>query len=360
MGIKEIIEIFIKAEDSIKTAMEAIDKGSRGIALIVDGEQRLVGTVTDGDIRRAILKGFSLKEPVKTIMNSNYIFITRNYSRTLVTTIFQNRGIMQLPVLDDDMRVVDVIFYHEFFEETVKENWALIMAGGLGTRLHPLTSETPKPMLRVGAKPIIETIIEQLKSYGYKNIILCLNYKADIIRNYFQDGSNFGVNIRYINEKKRLGTAGAIKLVKDYIDKPFFVLNGDILTKLNFEQFMQFHIKSGNCVTIGTKKYEIQIPYGVVDLSDEKVTGLKEKPCSSYFISGGMYCLDPDAIDMIPEDEYFDITQLISDYLDKGKKVGSFPITEYWMDIGRIDDYNQANVDYDSMFSRSEASAAYE
>lgn len=359
MGIKDIIRIFIKAGDSIKTAMEVIDKGARGIVLILDDGQRLMGTVTDGDIRRAILKGISLEEPVKAIMNSNYIFITQNYSRALITTIFQNRGIMQLPVLDDDMRVVDVIFYHEFFEEKAKENWALIMAGGLGTRLHPLTQEVPKPMLRVGAKPIIETIIEQLKSYGYKNIILCLNYKADIIRNYFQDGANFGVNIKYISEKKRLGTAGAIKLAKEYIDKPFFVLNGDILTKLNFEQFMQFHINSGNCVTIGTKKYDIQIPYGVVNLKDEKVTDLKEKPCSSYFISGGMYCLDPEAVDRIPENEYFDITQLINDYLDKGKNVGSFPITEYWMDIGQIDDYNQANVDYDSMF-RSEASATNE
>lgn len=359
MGIKDIIKIFIKAEDSIKTAMEVIDKGGRGIALILDDSQRLLGTVTDGDIRRAILKGLSLEEPVKAIMNCNYIFVTQNYSRTLITTIFQNRGIMQLPVLDDDMRVVDVIFYHEFFEEKTKENWALIMAGGLGTRLHPLTQEVPKPMLRVGAKPIIETIIEQLKSYGYKNIILCLNYKADIIKNYFQDGANFGVNIKYVSEKKRLGTAGAIRLAKEYIDKPFFVLNGDILTKLNFEQFMQFHINSGNCVTIGTKKYEIQIPYGVVNLKDEKVTDLKEKPCSSYFISGGMYCLDPEAIDRIPEDEYFDITQLISEYLDKGKKVGSFPITEYWMDIGQIDDYNQANVDYDNMF-RGEACAANE
>jgi dTDP-glucose pyrophosphorylase len=357
MGIKEIVKIFINAEDSIKTALEVIDKGGRGIALILDDEKRLIGTLTDGDIRRAILKGLSLDEPVKAVMNSNYVFVTRNYSRTLVTTIFQNRGIRQLPVLDDDMRVVDVIFYHEFFEEKAKENWALIMAGGLGTRLHPLTQEMPKPMLKVGAKPIIETIIEQLRSYGYKNIVLCLNYKADIIKNYFQDGANFGVNIKYVSERKRLGTAGAIRLAREYIDRPFFVLNGDILTKLNFDQFMQFHIKSGNTITIGTKKYEIQIPYGVVNLKDEKVIDLQEKPSSSYFISGGMYCLDPEAIDRIPEDEYFDITQLISGYLDRGEKVGSFPITEYWMDIGQIDDYHQANLDYGSMF-RGEASAA--
>ncbi len=359
MGIKDIINIFIKAEDSIKIAMAAIDRGARGIALIVDDEQRLLGTVTDGDVRRAILRGVSLEEPVKAIMNSHYTFVSPDYSRTFITTIFQTRGIMQIPVLDDEMRVVDIIFYHDFFDDTAKENWAIIMAGGLGTRLHPLTQEVPKPMLRVGAKPIIETIIDQLKSYGYMNIVLCLNYKADIIRNYFQDGTNFGVNIKYVSERKRLGTAGALKLAREYISKPFFVLNGDILTKLNFEQFMQFHVNNGNSITIGTKQYEIQIPYGVVDLKDEKVVNLKEKPCSSYFISGGMYCLDPETIDRIPEDEYFDITQLISEYLDAGRKVGSFPITEYWMDIGQIDDYNQAKADYEVMF-RSENSATGE
>lgn len=359
MGIKEIIKIFIRANDSIKFTMEIIDREARGIALVIDDDQKLIGTITDGDIRRAILKGDSLEEPVESIMNNNFIFVTKDYSKTLVETIFQNRSIRQLPVLDDKMRVIDVIFYHEFFEENIKENWAIIMAGGLGTRLHALTKDLPKPMLRVGAKPIIETIIEQLKSYGYKNIVLCLNYKADIIRNYFQDGANFGVNIKYINEKKRLGTAGAIKFAKEYITKPFFVLNGDVLTKLNFDQFMYYHLKNQNAITIGTKKYDIQIPYGVVNVQDERVTELREKPCSSYFISGGMYCLNPETIEFIPDNEYFDITQLINNYLTEKKKVGSFPITEYWMDIGQLDDYNQANTDYDNLF-RSELCATKE
>ncbi len=359
MTAREIAKLFIKPDTSIKRAMEVIDNGAKGIALVIDDRERLSGTITDGDIRRAILKGVSLESPVKSIMNEHFTFVTENYSQTLIDTIFERKIINQIPVLDNHMRVIDVIFYHEFHKKPSKQNWAVIMAGGLGTRLAPLTKDNPKPMLKVGAKPILETIIEQLKSYGFVNIILSLNYKGNIIENYFQDGSNFGVNIKYVREKKRLGTAGAIRLAQQYLDKSFFVLNGDILTKLNFEQFMQYHRKNANIITIGTRKYDLQIPYGVVDLNEEKVTALNEKPSMGFFISGGMYCLEPETIDCIPEDEYFDITQLINVYLDKGEKLGSFPITEYWMDIGQMEDYNQANIDYANLF-RSEACATEE
>lgn len=359
MSSNEIIKILITGDCTIRQAMETIDKGGRGIALVIDSEGRLKGTVTDGDIRRAILKGISLNDAVSSIMNSNFIFVQQNYSRALVETLFQKKYVNQIPVLDDDMRVTNVIFYHEFIQKPSNDNWAVIMAGGLGTRLYPLTRDVPKPMLRIGSKPIIETIIEQLKSYGYTNILLSLNYKADVITNYFQDGGSFGVNIRYITEKKRLGTAGALKLAANYLDKTFFVINGDILTKLNFEHFMNFHKDNRNIITIGTKKYESQIPYGVVEINDEKVIKIKEKPVSSFFISGGMYCLEPETISCIPQDEYFDMTQLIAKYLAQNKKIASFPITEYWMDIGRMDDYNQANTDYDELFG-GEACAAQE
>lgn len=357
--VQEIVKLFIRPEENIQRTMEVIDRGARGIALVTDDQNRLIGTVTDGDIRRAILRGTPLDNPVRSIMNEHFTFVTPNDSSILVETIFQQKHIHQLPVLDDYMRVVDVIFYHEFHNTPSKENWAVIMAGGLGTRLAPLTKDTPKPMLKVGAKPILETIIEQLKSYGYRNILLSVNYKGDMIENYFQDGANFGVNIRYIKEKKRLGTAGAIGLAREYLDKPFFVINGDILTKLNFEQFMQYHVKHNHVITVGTKKYELQIPYGVVNIKEEKVVELAEKPIQSYFISGGMYCLNPETLDDIPEDEYFDITQLIQGYLSQNKKIGSFPITEYWMDIGHMEDYHQANIDYENLF-RSEVCATKE
>jgi len=359
MTIKEIEKLFVEPRSNIKHAMEVIDKSGKGIALVIDDNKRLLGTVTDGDIRRAILKGISLEESVKTIMNEHYTFVTPNYSKRLVENIFEQKRINQIPVLDDNMRVVDIIFYHEFHQQPTKENWVVIMAGGLGTRLYPLTKKIPKPMLKVGAKPILETIIEQLKSFGYKNIILSLNYKGEIIQNYFQDGSNFGVDIKYVKEKKRLGTAGAIRLARKYLDKSFLVINGDILTKMNFEQFMQYHTKHKNLITIATRKYELEIPYGVVKIQEESVINLREKPTIEFFISGGIYCLEPAVIDEIPRDKYFDITELINIYLSKGEKVGSFPITEYWMDIGQMEDYNQANMDYEGLFG-SEACATKE
>jgi NDP-sugar pyrophosphorylase family protein len=224
------------------------------------------------------------------------------------------------------------------------------MAGGQGIRLSPLTIDSPKPMLLLGAKPILETILEQLKSYGYRNILMCLHYKGQMIENYFKGGADFGVDIKYIKQKKPLGTAGAIRLACEHLHKSFFVLNGDIITKLNFEQFMQYHIKNENDITIATKKYDMQVPYGVINMKDEHVISLVEKPAVEFYVNGGIYCLEPEAIRHIPENRHFDITELIASYLSANKKVGSFPITEYWMDVGRMDDYSKANVDYDKLF----------
>lgn len=350
MKIKDLEKYTLRPEDTLKHALEVIETNGKGIAFATTSEGMLLGTVTDGDIRRAILKNLSLDTEVKTIMNENFIFVSRNYTRTLVETIYDRKKIDQIPVVDDRMRLVEIVFYTDFNKAPARENWTILMAGGWGRRLAPLTNDIPKPMLKVGARPILETIIEQLKSYGFKNLLLSLNYKSDIIENYFQDGSDFGVRIEYIKEKKRLGTAGAIKLAREYLDKPFMVVNGDILTKLNFENFMNYHIKHEDLVTVGTRKYELQIPYGVVDIMDEEVSNLVEKPCISYFVNGGIYCLDPKAADLIPDDQYYDITMLISKVLNGGQKVGSFPITEYWMDIGQLEDYNQANNDYERLF----------
>ncbi len=359
MVFNKISKLFIYPNNTIKEAMEVIEKGSKGIALVIDEKKRLIGTVTDGDIRRAILRGLALENSIETIMNNQFTFVTENYSQTLIKNLFEQKQINQIPVLNDNMNVVDVIYYHDIHQNPSKENWAVIMAGGLGTRLHPLTKDIPKPMLQVGAKPILETIIEQLKSYGFKNIVISLNYKGEIIKNYFQDGSGFGVNIKYINEKKRLGTAGAIRLAKEILTNSFFVINGDILTKLNFTQLMKYHLKHENFITIGTRKYQLEIPYGVVDINDERVKTLIEKPKKEYFINGGIYCLSPEIIDWVPENKYFDMTQLIDLCLSKKQKVGSFPITEYWMDIGQMEDYQQASVDYNNLF-RSEISATSE
>lgn len=352
-------KLSVEKNDTLKYTMEVIDQNAKGIALVIDDNGRLEGTVTDGDIRRAIIKGICLEEYVENVMNKNFIFVNENYSEKFIRNIFDQKSIFQIPVLDEEMKVIDIIFYQDFIKKPTKENWAVIMAGGIGRRLMPLTMDTPKPMLSVGSKPILETIIEQLKTYGYENILLCLNYKSHIIENYFQDGKAFDVNIQYIKEEKPLGTAGAIKLAQSYLQEPFLVINGDILTKLNFDEFMNYHEKHQNKITIAARRHEFEIPYGVLAIENEKVASLKEKPSTSMFINGGIYCLSPETINDIPENQYFNITELIQKAIDKNEKVGSFPITEYWMDIGQVEDYHQANTDYQELFRR-EASATKE
>jgi dTDP-glucose pyrophosphorylase len=350
--IKEVCwkDMMILTDSSVKEAMKIMEKYAHGIALVIDINGILKGTVTDGDIRRLILRGGSLDDKVNQVMNKDFTFVTPGYTDKLIKSIFEQKAIYQIPVLDDEMRIVDVIFQKYFFKVKKKTHYVVIMAGGLGTRLLPLTKETPKPMLRVGARPLLEIIIEQLKSYGYTKIILCLNHKSEVIQNYFQDGSNFGVDITYINERKKLGTVGAIKLMGKYLNETFFLINGDILTRLNFEQFMNFHIERNHKITVATRKYQLDIPFGVINLKDNIITKLEEKPCMNFFINGGIYCLEPETINYIPENKSFDITQLINTYLIKEERVGSFPITEYWMDIGQIEDYNKANTDYESIF----------
>ena len=225
------------------------------------------------------------------------------------------------------------------------------MVGGLGTRLRPLTNDTPKPLLPIGDKPILETIIEQFKSYGFVNFILCTNYKEIQIKKYFGDGSQFGVNINYISEEKRLGTAGALSLIKQKIDKPFFVMNGDLLTRLNFDSMMKYHNEGQYMMTIGSREYSYQIPYGVVQIKKQEVHDLVEKPNHSVFVNAGVYILEPELLNRIPYNQFYDMTDLIDDLLEEEKSIGAFPIREYWADIGQHEDYKKANEEYWDKFS---------
>ncbi|SJZ43474.1 nucleotidyltransferase family protein [Selenihalanaerobacter shriftii] len=344
----DIEDLLVYAESSIERAIEAVDKGRRQIALVVDEEQHLLGTITDGDIRRAILNKLALTESVCQIMNTDYTWLPVTASKQIIEKTFKkNKMIHQIPLLDDDNRVVDLVLLDNIIGTEEKENYVILMAGGLGTRLRPLTDDIPKPMLTVGNKPILEIIIDQFKEYGYHNFLIAVNYKSEIIESYFGNGSKFGANIDYIRENKRLGTAGALKLAEDKLNgKPIFVMNGDILTEVNFRSFMAFHQNNKFDLTMATRKYEYQSPYGVVNIDEVKVRSLEEKPSYYYFINAGIYCLNPEMIKYIPKNDFFDITDVINSALNDSNNVGSFPIREYWIDIGQKKDYYQANEDY--------------
>lgn len=336
-------KILVYMECSIREALEVLDAGGKGIILVVDKNKKLIGTITDGDIRRAILKGISINESIEKVIHYNPVYITRNTTKEEAKDIFIKKAIKDIPVVDDKNIVIDVISINDILLPEGKVNPVVIMAGGLGTRLKSLTKEIPKPMLKVGQEPMLQHIINNFKQYGYNKIILSVNYKAEIIENYFQDGIAYGVKINYVKEQKRLGTAGGIRLAKNFIEAPFFVINGDIFTNLNVESMMKFHLKNKFDMTIGTKIYSYKIPYGIVETEGKKVKIVKEKPQIDYLINGGVYCLNPTLIDYIPYDKYFEITDLIDYCLKKGFKVGNYEIKEYWMDIGKLEDYNKIN-----------------
>ncbi|OCA87867.1 alcohol dehydrogenase [Bacillus sp. FJAT-27225] len=324
---KKKTDSLISKNAAIKEAIKVIDYTAQQIAIVVDASERFLGTVSDGDIRRAILEGISLDKPVETIMNTSPALV--NYENGLFSAPFNEAGQV---------------------EKNIKDNWVVLMAGGLGTRLRPLTDNCPKPLLKVGDKPILETTIEKLKKHGFRQFFLSVNYKAEMIEEYFGDGSKWDVEIDYLHETKRLGTAGALSLLPSVPSKPILVMNGDLLTTVNYNFLLDYHMKQQSEATMCVREYNYQVPYGVVKLDKNKLQGIEEKPVHRSFVSAGIYVLDPITIREIPEDEFYDMPTLFEDMIKGGRNSSVFPLREYWCDIGRIEDYKKANTDFEKVF----------
>ncbi len=327
--------------------MKIIDESSLQIAVVVDESRKLLGIVTDGDVRRGILKGNDLNVPISKVMNSNPITGNDKESKNHCYRLMRSKKLRQLPIVNEKNILVDILFRDHQLE---KENTIVLMVGGLGTRLRPLTNHIPKPMLKVGGKPILETIIEGFKQYGYTNFVLSVNYKKEIIQNYFQNGDAFGVSITYIEENKRMGTAGALSLLPVKPKKPIFVMNGDLLTQVNFEQLMQFHIEQNSVATMCVREYEYQIPYGVIEINGPELVAIQEKPIQKSFVNAGIYVLNPEVLEYIPKDEYFDMPLLFEKIIMNNNKTSVFPLREYWLDIGQMDDFEKANIEYEEFY----------
>ncbi|MEA3512517.1 MAG: nucleotidyltransferase family protein [Campylobacterota bacterium] len=345
-----IRDITLTINSTIKEALKIIDKGTMRIAIVVDTENKLMGTLNDGDIRRALLGGIKLEDSIKNIYYKTPSVCTIHDSKdTVIQTAIKNK-VYQIPIVDDDYRLIDVEDLATLLTNVNKKNKVVLMAGGLGTRLQPLTNNTPKPLLKVGTKPILETIIENFASYGFKDIIISVNYKSEMIREYFKDGRDFGVNIEYVEESKRLGTAGALSLLKEYPNEPFFVMNGDLLTNVNFSHLLDFHSFGNSMATMCVREFQYQIPYGVIETSKDKISSIVEKPTQNFFVNAGIYLLSPKVLKFIPDDEFYDMPTLFNKLIGENKNVLSFPIHEYWLDIGQHNDFIQANNEYDENF----------
>lgn len=343
-------DLLITENFTIKEALKVIDKGLKRIAIVVDEEGKFLGTLNDGDIRRALLNDNSLNSSIQTIYYKNPSFCTINDSKsTIIKTAIQNK-VYQIPIINNEHKLVDVEDLATLLSSNTKKNKVILMAGGLGTRLQPLTNDIPKPLLKVGTKPILETIIENFSNYGFKDIIISINYKGDMIKNYFQDGKNFGVNIEYLEENKRLGTAGSLSLLEEKLTQPFFVMNADLLTNVNFEQLLDFHIQGNSSSTMCVREYEFQVPYGVIKTKDDKIESISEKPIHKFFVNAGIYLLSPKVLKFIPNDTFYDMPTLFEYLIKQNFNVLSFPIHEYWLDIGRVIDYEKANDEYSTIF----------
>jgi Nucleoside-diphosphate-sugar pyrophosphorylase involved in lipopolysaccharide biosynthesis/translation initiation factor 2B, gamma/epsilon subunits (eIF-2Bgamma/eIF-2Bepsilon) len=344
----------ILPDTTIKKTIELIDKNALQIAIVADRENRLLGTVTDGDIRRGILSGIQLSQPVERIMNKRPISIPEIREKAVIRNILRLNKIRHLPVVDSAGHIIGVETLEDFIEppETAGENanWVVILAGGLGKRLRPLTDDCPKPMLRIGERPVLETMLVQFIRQGYDKFCLSLNYQAEKIRSYFGDGSKWGVRIEYIFEEQFMGTAGSLSLFSQDTDKSIIVINGDILTRLNFRQLADFHFTRQAQATVAVAAYGYQIPYGVVKINKDRLAGFEEKPVFESFINAGIYVLNADVLKLIPKNTCFDMNHVLEKLLENGEKVCIFPVREYWIDIGSIEDFNKAKSEFDENF----------
>lgn len=349
--MKNLEKLKIFSDSTIKQALKIISDGAIHIAIVVDKKDKFIGTLSDGDIRRGFLKGLNLKSPIKSLVSKKPIFAHKKDTKEKLLKIALSKKIYQIPVVGDSGKVIGIHVLDELIRYKDKSNKVVIMAGGKGMRLRPLTKNTPKPMLKVGDKPILQTLIEKFRENGYKNFVICVNYKSNVIKDFFSDGDKFGVKIEYIQEKSRMGTAGALSLFKKKPTEPFFVINGDLLTNLDFEKLLNFHYDQNSEATMCVREYNIESPYGEVKLDNEKIKSIEEKPKHKYYVNAGVYVLEPKCISLIPK-KYFDMPSLFKIMIKKNKNIVSFPLGEYWLDIGKFNDYKKANIDFDFFISQ--------
>ena len=345
----KIDEIKINQNASIKEALEVIDKGAIKVAVVLSDDGLLLGMLSDGDIRRALLKGMSLDDSITSIINRDPVVANINDTKERILELANEKKLHQIPIISNG-KLIGIQDIREFLAPKNKPNKVILMVGGLGTRLRPLTNDVPKPMLDVGNKPILHTIVENFAKYGYTDIIMCVNYKSEIIKEYFGNGDKFGVKIEYVLENQRMGTAGALSLLQKRPKDDFFVMNGDLLTNVNFEYLHEYHKDSNALASICIRKYEMQVPYGVVNVRANKVTSIEEKPTQSFFVSAGIYMFSPIVLDFIPKGVFYDMPTLFSELLKHDFPIHPFPIREYWLDIGRMDEYRRANDEYEGVF----------
>lgn len=344
--MKDWRSVAIFPDVTFEKAIKVLDEGGLRIVVVIDEGSRLLGTVTDGDIRRALLRHVPLDAKVQNIMCSTPIVASPNLSQDELLSKIEHHKILHLPIVSEDGVLLGLHTLHELIGSKRLENPVFLMAGGFGKRLFPLTESCPKPMLKVGDKPMLEIIIHSFMHFGFYKFFISTHYLPEVIRDYFGNGEKWGIEITYIHEDVPLGTGGALGLLPhDDINMPIFLMNGDILTKIDFRSLLEFHCLHGGSATVCVREYESTVPYGVIQSDGHRIKSIVEKPTYKHFISAGVYVLSPEVVRAVANGSVIDMPSLLENEINAGNVVNMFPVHEYWLDIGRIDDFERAQRD---------------
>ena len=329
-------------ETTIDNALKVLDDTGLRLVMVVDAAGYLLGTITDGDIRRALLRRIDLGTPITEVMNPHPRIAHAEDSREALLATMEKYALLHIPIVDREGRIVGLETYHHALAPQIHANWVFLMAGGFGTRLRPLTDDCPKPMLPVGGKPILESILDNFIAAGFRRFYISVHYLAETIMAHFGDGSHWGVTIRYIEVSSPLGTGGALGLLPEVDAHPVIIMNGDVLTQLDFNALLDFHIDQQAALTLCVREYEMQVPFGVVEGESTKVNKIVEKPVHRFFVNAGIYVVSPEVVQYAHPPRRLDMPDLVDGLLGLKSKVSMFPIHEYWLDVGRPEDYARA------------------
>ena len=323
--------------------MACIDRNSAGIVLVVDKKSLLIGTLTDGDIRRALLNGAPLDSSLVPHLQRDFTVVGPEAGRAEVLDLMQARQLTQVPIVNREGRLLGLHLLREIIGAVERPNWAVVMAGGRGTRLHPITEHLPKSMIKVAGRPILERLLLHLVGFGIKRVFLAIHYMGSVIEEHFGDGTRFGCRIEYLRETEALGTGGALALLRERPHDPLLIINGDLVTQVNVENMLRFHTNGAYLATLGVRRYSHQIPFGCLKLDGERILHFEEKPVLEHFINAGVYVLSPEAVQCVPK-RFFPITDLFQKCIERGEAVGAFEIQEEWMDIGQREQLRKAQL----------------
>ncbi|WP_313433285.1 nucleotidyltransferase family protein [Stutzerimonas nitrititolerans] len=349
--MRNVAEVIVAPEATIREAMRLLDKGAQRIVLVCTPDNMLLGTVTDGDTRRALLRDANMHDPVSSVMNTEPLTVTRSTTREQRLKLMNEHELTAIPIVNEHQQVIELETLHQAMQPEQHENPVFIMAGGFGTRLQPLTDHCPKPMLRVGEKPMLEHLISQFISHGFHNFYISTHYLPEIIRNHFGDGSAWSASIQYVHEDQPLGTGGALGLLPpDLPDMPLIMMNGDVLTKLSYSQLLRHHENNHFDATVCVREDEHRVPFGVIETENELITNMVEKPTYRYKINTGIYILNPGIVHSVKFGQRIDMPTLLERHMQESKRIGTYISYDYWLDIGQMKDYQKAQRDIDVHF----------